>query len=224
VHCSKNDERMKENLKYVTKLASESIISFIKINLFGLFSTVLFGIVGFILISTLTDSGQTGHVGAIPYLVLIFKSRPISSIIFYLLLIASPILFFILGNKYITSKLTNKLLKDNSESYIYPIIDAILAKLKVSLEKGNTTDITDKLIQQLKNEGGNKWINRIIAFGLKKAKLDDIDFNKENQSVDEIIKFKIVQTLESVPEPSRKNISLLLIIQWVFILIVWIIQ
>ena len=99
---------MKEKIIYFTKLASMSIFSFIKITLIGLISTVLVCILDFIVLSKNIDPGQSAHVSAIPYLLMIFFSKPIGSILFYLTLIASPFLFFTLGNKYILSKLDRK--------------------------------------------------------------------------------------------------------------------
>jgi hypothetical protein len=218
---------MKEKTIYVAKLTTSSIFSFIKINVIGAISSTLILILGFIILSTDIDPGHSGHVSAIPYLVMIFAVKPISSILFYITLIASPLLFFFLGNKYILSKVINKVLKDKSEKYIYPILDKILIKIKDNkdnlLKNGeNYNDVKKKIIQQLKNENENRLTKKIVEYGLKKVKLDDVDFRNENLSIVEILKSKIIQVLQNISEPSRQSIWILLAAQWIILLLIWI--
>lgn len=218
---------MKEKTIYVAKLTTSSIFSFIKINVIGAMSTSLILILGFIILSKNINPGHSEHVSVIPYLAMIFAVKPISSILFYITLIASPLLFFFLGNKYILSKVINKVLKDKSEKYIYPILDKILIKVKDSkdnlLQNGeNYNDVKKKIIQQLKNENENRLTKKVIEYGLKKVKLDDVDFRNENLSIIEILKSKIIQVLQNISEPSRQSLLVLLATQWIILLLIWI--
>ena len=56
---------------------------------------------------------------------------------------------------------------------------------------------------------------------MKKIKLDDIDFNQENQNFYDIIKLKTHQTLKNISEPSRKSIFILIGIQFAILLFIW---
>lgn len=117
---------------------------------------------------------------------------------------------------------------DQAENYLYPVLDKILIKLKENKDTilkndKNYENIKAKVIQQLKNENENKLIKTIISYGLRKANLDNIDFSNENISFIEIIKTKTIQALKNVSKPSRKNIFILLLIQWIILLLIWII-
>jgi hypothetical protein len=218
---------MKEKTIYVAKLTTSSIFSFIKINAIGAMSSSLIFILGFIILSKNVNPSHSEHSSVIPYLLMIFAVKPITSILFYITLLASPLLFFFLGNKYILSKVINKVLQDKSEKYIYPILDKILIKVKDSkdnlLKNGeNYNDVKKKIIQQLKNENENKWIKKIIEYSLKKINLDDVDFRNENLSIIEILKSKIIQVLQNISEPSRQSIWILLATQWIILLLIWI--
>jgi hypothetical protein len=218
---------MKEKTIYVAKLTTSSIFSFIKINAIGAMSSSLIFILGFIILSKNVNPGHSEHSSVIPYLLMIFAVKPITSILFYITLLASPLLFFFLGNKYILSKVINKVLQDKSEKYIYPILDKILIKVKDSkdnlLKNGeNYNDVKKKIIQQLKNENENKWIKKIIEYSLKKINLDDVDFRNENLSIIEILKSKIIQVLQNISKPNRQSIWILLATQWIILLLIWI--
>ncbi len=217
---------MNERVIYFAKLTGMSIFSFIKINMLGATSTAIFALVGFILLNKNIDPGPSVHGSPIPYLMQIFLSKPFTSSLFYLVFVASPFLFFFLGNKYILSKVIHKVLRDKSENYLEPILDRVLIKIKEIKDNligngENYKNIKIKLTNQLKNENENKWLKRTISYGLKKAKLDDVDFKDENLSHVDVIKKKIIQTLMDVSLPSRRAIWILILIQWIVVLLIW---
>lgn len=218
---------MKENFTYFAKLSTIAITSFIKINFLAVFSTVIVVIIEFFLLSKSVDAGHSAHVSAIPFLVLTFFARPIGSILWYLTCIFSPFIFFALGNKYILSKLANKLITDKSESLIHPLLDKVLMKFKtkqpeVLKNSGDFTLNKLKIIEDIKNDKTeNKWLRKVIVFGMKKIQLDDIDFNQDNQNFYDIIKIKTVQSLKNISEPSRKSIWITIAIQWTILLFIW---
>ncbi|MEO8516691.1 MAG: hypothetical protein ABI426_08105 [Flavobacterium sp.] len=219
---------MKENFKYIAKLSAIAIASFLKINILGLFSTVFVVIIEYILLTKNIDAGHSGHLSAIPFLLLTFSARPIGSVLWYLTCISSPFLFFALGNKYILSKLSNKLITDKSESLINPLLEKVLLKFQtkqpvVLKNAGDFTLNKLKIIQEIKNDNAeNKWLRKVIIFGMKKIKLDDVDFNQEDQNFYDIIKVKTIQTLKKMSEPSRKLIWITIAAQWTIMLFIWI--
>ena len=218
---------MNENFKYIAKLSVVAISSFIKINVLSIISTLTVVVIEFIILIKNIDSGQSGHVSAIPFLVVTFTARPIGFILCCLTLICSPFLFFALGNKYILTKLTNKLITDKSENLVYPILDKIMAKFQTKQPKilKNAADFSLnklKLIHEIRNDTSeNKWLRRVIIFGMKKIELNDIDFSNDGISFYEIIKIKTIQSLQNISEPSRKPIWIVIAIQWTLLLFIW---
>ncbi|WP_326983294.1 hypothetical protein VUJ46_01730 [Chryseobacterium sp. MYb264] len=221
---------MKENFKYIATLSAVAISSFLKINLLGAFSTVFLVVVEFILLTRNIDAGHSGHAGAAPFLVMVFLARPVGSILWLITCFASPFLFFTLGNQYIISKLANRLILDKSESIISPVLDKILSVIQKKQPQvmRNTGDFTLnklKVINAIRNDKSeNKWLKKIIIFGMQKIKMDDIDFNQENLNFYEIIKIKTIQSLNELSEPSRNLIWLTLGIQWLIFLFIWLVK
>lgn len=218
---------MKENFKYFAKLSRIAIISFLKINILTAFSTVIVVIIEFFLLTKNIDVGHSAHASSIPFLILTFGVRPIGSILWFLTCIGSPFIFFVLGNKYIISKLTNRLINDKSESLINPLLEKVLLKFQMNQPEilKNTGDYSLnklKIIQEIKNDKTeNKWLKKIIVFGMQKIKLNDIDFNQENQNFYDIIKVKTIQSLKSISEPSKKLIWITFIVQWTILIFIW---
>lgn len=218
---------MKENLKYVAKLSAMAIASFLKINLLGAFSTVLLIVIEFILLTKDIDAGHSGHAGAAPFLIMVFLARPVGSVIWLITCFASPFLFFTFGNQYILTKLANRLINDKSESIITPILDKILLAVQTKQPQvlKNTGDFTLnklKVINAIKNDKTeNKWLKKIIVFGMEKIRMDDIDFDQEKLNFYDIIKIKTIQSLNSISEPSRNVIWITLGVQWAFFLFIW---
>ena len=173
------------------------------------------------------DAGHSGHASAIPFLTMTFFARPTGSILWYLTCICSPFIFFTLGNKYIISKLSNKLITDKSESLINPILEKVFQKFETKQPEilKNTGDFTLsrlKLIQEIKNDQTeNKWLRKIIVFGMKKIKLDDVDFNHENHNFYDIVKAKTIQSLKDITEPNRNLIWTTIATQWAILLFIY---
>jgi hypothetical protein len=136
-------------------------------------------------------------------------------------------LFFVFGNQYIIKKIISKIVTDKSESLIHPFLDKVLTKFKdkqpnVLRNSGDFTLNKLKIIQEIKNDKSeNKWLKKILVFGMKKIQLDDVDFSKENLNFYEIIKTKTIQSLQSVSEPSKNAIWISVGIQWVILLFIW---
>lgn len=215
---------IKESIKYFTKLSAIAVFSWIKINVLATISTLLVAFVSFYFILEGVDAGHSGHAGFFGVLLIMFISKPLSSILF-LLILASPPFIFALGNKYIISKLINKVITDKSEGYVEPFIDKILNKFQekqpdLIRNSADASIVKLKLINQVKLEADNKWLKRIIAYSIKKIRLDDVDFSDENVSFTTIIKGKVITALHDMSEPSRKSVLLILGLQWLCLLII----
>jgi hypothetical protein len=198
---------MKENLQYTAKLAGSAALSFLKINvpgqlLIGIFSAA-------ILVTLLFQSVDGGaHSGAEAGIVLIFVARPFASILELLAFFLSPILLFYLGNKYIITKLINKVISDKGENILFPLLDKVLNKLQEKqpalFAKGSDKALLKiKMIQEIKESTENKWFKRIILFALKKVHLSELDLADENRSFNDVVKKSTLTVLKSITEPSR---------------------
>ncbi|MPT32326.1 MAG: hypothetical protein E2600_11815 [Chryseobacterium sp.] len=218
---------MNENLKYIAKLSASAASSFLKINILGAFSTVIVIILEFTILIKGIDAGHSAHASAIPFLLMMFFARPVGSVLWYLTCLASPYVFFLFGNQYIISKITNKVITDKSESLIIPILDRVLNKFQAKQPNvlRNTGDYSMnklKIIQAIRNDKSeNKWLRKIIVFGMKKVKMDGIDFTQENLNFYDIIKVKTIQTLKNISEPSRNMIWITIGAQWAILLFIW---
>lgn len=218
---------MTENLKYFSELSLSGIISFLKINILGSISTVAVTIIGFIILTKDINAGNSGHVSAIPFLVMTFFSRPIGSILWYIIALGSPFLFFALGNKYILTKLANKIIVDKSDTLISHTLDKFLNKFKAK-QPNSIKSVADysmtklKLIENIKkDETENKWLKKIIVFGMKKVKMDDVDFNKEGQNFYDILKLKTIEILKNISKPNKNILWLIIALQWVLLAFIW---
>ena len=221
---------MKEKIRYFAKISSVALFSFIKINLLGFISTFFCFTIGLYLLSASINSGipnqGLGHGNSgILFIVFCFLARPIGTILL-ILIFSAPFLYFMLGNKYIISKMITRLIKDKSEDTINPLLEKVLKKVKTNqpqlLKKGADLSLTKiELLNQVKSETDNKWLKKVILFGLKKVKLDDVDFNRDNIDFSTILKTKTINALQNVREPSRKSILLVLTLQFIFLFIIW---
>jgi hypothetical protein len=198
---------MKENLQYTAKLAGSAALSFLKINVLG---QLLIGICSTAILVTLLFQSVDGgaHADAHTGVILIFFSRPIASILALIAIIASPILLFVLGNKYIISKLIHKLISDKGENMLFPLLDKVLNKLQEKqpalFAKGSDKALLKlKMIQEIKESTENKWFKRIILFALNKVHLSELDLADENMSFNDVVKKSTLTVLKSITEPSR---------------------
>ncbi|WP_278010061.1 hypothetical protein [Flavobacterium gyeonganense] len=162
---------MKEQVKYFAKISSIAIFSFIKINLLGFVNTLICCTIGCFLLSA--NVGHAAHTNSGALILLVFfTSKPVGTTLLVLIFLA-PFLYIILGNKYIISKVVHRLIKDKSESTITPLLDKVLTKFKENqpdgLKKGADLGLAKiKLLNQVKSETDNKWLKKVLLFGLKK--------------------------------------------------------
>ncbi len=218
---------MKEHFTYFAKLSLKILLTFIKINLLGFISTVLVIIIEFSILSTQGNGAPTNSFSFIPDFVYNFWHRPIGTFLWLLTCLTSTVTFFIVGNNYIISKVTHQILTDKSESLVYPFLDKIFLRFKnnsphVFKNIGDYSVDKIRVIQSVQeDQNENKWLRRIIAFAMKRVKLDDVDFKNKNQDFYEIFKAKTIQNLKEISEPSKTPIWIILAIQWLILIFIW---
>ena len=218
-----------EMMKYGAGITASAAFSFLKINIIGGLSTALFTIISFVILTMqcFPHGSSSGHAGsAVGFLLILFSLRPVAFTILACIIGISPVLLLTLGNKYILSKIINKIIKDKGESLLNPLIDRVLNSIQQRhpdlLKKGTDLAVLKlKMVQEIKDSKDNKWIRRITIFGLRKVKLDDIDFNDENLSVAEIIKLRIQNSLQNRPAPGRTFFWMIIGLQWLTLLLTY---
>ncbi|WP_300675580.1 hypothetical protein [Soonwooa sp.] len=219
---------MKEKLKYIAKISSIGVFNFLKVNTLGAFSTIISCIIGFFMIGSSIDAGHTGHAGVVPFLVITFITRPISSVLWLVSAFVSPYLFFALANKYALMKVANRFVKDHSDEYIKQVLDKIinmvLADNSFASKGADYAMLKLKMLDQLKQEQENKWLKRIIAFGIKKINLDDIDFQDKTLTPKVVISNKILAAIENFTDASLKPTWILIGIQWLLLVFYWLVK
>lgn len=215
---------MKEHLVYIAKLTSLAFFNWIKLNILGTFSTIITFVIGLIVILNQVDTGHAGHAGVLPVFIVMFLTKPLGSILLILIFLCN-FLFVALSNKYVVGKVINKIVNDKAESHMLPVIDKILSKFKDNqpnlIKNGADYGLVKlKLIDQVKKESDNRWIKKAICFGMEKIRLDDVDFNNENLSFNEIIKQKLFTSLKQMSAPSMANIWYVVLFQWLALLVI----
>ena len=122
--------------------------------------------------------------------------------------------------------MAHKLISDKSESLMHPLLEKLVNKSRERQPEllKNTGDFSIKklrLMQEIKNdESENKWLRKVIVFGMKKINLADVDFNPKNQNFFDLIQAKTLQSLKNISMPSRRLIWITLAIQWAILIFI----
>jgi hypothetical protein len=220
--------QMNDNqIQYFTKLSARTFFSMMKIYALGVFSTVLVLVIGSIILLGSLYLNTAPHAGVVPYMVFIFTIRPLASILLLLLLFLSPVLFFVFGKKYVISKAINQIVQEKSDTWILPLLAQSIEAFQIkhpAFFQSVDTFVVHKLrfIQNIKNDTSQHiWKRKTLAYLLKKIRLDDVDVRHESSTVGDVITTKVKGYLETIAPPSRKSILLLVLIQWIFLLLIW---
>ena len=214
-----------DRVKYGASLATSAAFSFLKINLLGGLSTALaVTCILLLVVGQSFEGGGPAHAGGWAVVVALFSVRPGAMLLATIIFFASPFALFFLGNKYILMKLAGRLLNDNGESYLHPLIDKALSKVRTEqpelLRKGgDSLKARLRLIQGIKDQQENQWAKRITLWGLNKADLGNVDFGAEDLSLTQVIRDRIVRSLRSMATPSRKFFWIIAGLQWLVVLL-----
>ncbi len=215
-----------DRVKYGAGLATRAAFSFLKINLIGGLSTAasVATILYLVVHQSFGDGAGPGHVGGPGVAAVLFAVRPVALTLAAIILFASPIVLFVLGNKYILMKLAGRVINDNGETFLYPLLDKALSKVRTDqpelLRKGgDSLKARLRLIQGIKDQHENKWAKRITQWGLEKAELNDVDLGAENFSLTQTLRDRIVNALRAATTPSRSFFWITVTIQWLVVVL-----
>lgn len=134
------------------------------------------------------------------------------------ILVIFPVIYYFIANKIAIRTALNQVWENKISGWLSPKISSYLDKIERNQPAWlhNASDsalIKLKLLETNKSDSdSSKWQKRIIAYGLKKANLDDVDFNNENTRVSTILSDKIFNAIAHITRPSSKLL-------WLFVLI-----
>lgn len=205
-------------IKYFSKLSAVFIGSLLKIYGIGILSTVIVLVLGLYILSNSFGS-SLGHSGAYMFIVAAVTTKPVSAVIFFLLMIAAPFVIGIFATKYAMANIISKLVRDHSETLLIPAIDKILSKFRSGqpVVVRNSADyalVKIKLLNEFKNSSENKILKKILSYALKKLSFDELDLKNGNANFYDLIKTKLIEKLHELAEPSAMIFYIYIGLQW----------
>ncbi|KFF03098.1 hypothetical protein [Chryseobacterium luteum] len=210
--------KVTNQIKYFSKLSAVFLGSLLKIYGIGILSTVITFVLGIYILSNSFGS-SLGHSGAYMFIVAAVTVKPVSSVIFFLLMIAAPFLIGVFSTKYAMANVISRLVQDHSETLLVPAIDKIMNKFKsgqptVIRNSADYAMVKIKLLNEFKNSSENKILKRILTYALKKLSFDELDLKNENASFYDIVKTKLIEKLHELAEPSAMIFYIYIGLQW----------
>ncbi len=204
---------MNQNLKTVAQISFKTGVKW--------FFMVSIGIVLTIICLTISlfnnsDWAGSGHGSFITLSIGLFTTNFFA----FLLIFGSPIfitIYILLANKISIHNTLFLIWKSKAGIYIIQSVKTLTSKIT----EGNNwrQQISDsgmakmKLLQATKeSQQSSKLQKKVIGYGLKKIKLDDIDFQQENLNLSDIISNKFESFLDEFTKPSFKLFWLLVVI------------
>lgn len=113
---------------------------------------------------------------------------------------------------------------------LYPLMDRVLDKVisetphseeQNFLQKGvNFTMLQLKVIDSIKKGTDNKWIKKLLIHGFEKLSIDDIPFDDPDLNIREVVKTKVMGTINEVAAPSTKIYWYMIAYHWTVLLII----
>jgi hypothetical protein len=205
---------MKQNLGLMMKIIGKSTLKFVVVLTFGLAFSILSIIVSYYSLSHKHDPGSSvehsAHAGSGLIMVLLwFRLDFWSAILFFSSLLVFPFLYFAVANKTAIQTAIHLIWSNKISDWIGPKITYYLQKVESKQPNWlkNTSDsalVKLKLLEANKNDGETPALQKkVIGFLLKKARLDDVDFQKDSVSIGSILSEKLIQTLGDFASPSN---------------------
>lgn len=217
--------KITDQLKYFSKLSATFIFSLLKIYGIGVLSTVISLVVGIYILSQSLGS-SLGHSGALAFLVATIMAKPVSAVLFYLLIIIAPFAVWIFATKYAMSGVISRLIRDHSKTILIPFIDKIINQFKTHqpaiVRTGADFALAKvKLLNEFRNSSENKILKRVVSYALGKVKFDELNLSDENADFSDIIKNTLIEKLYELAEPSAMLFYLYIGLQWISLILLY---
>lgn len=214
---------MQKHIKDIGKYTAKAALLLALVMLLGIITsgtTFIWGLIGVIFKQGATVPAAHTGAGFAIFINILF--HPVSAVLWLIAGVILPIVYFSMANKFALRKLIHKILQNKSDSLIYPVFDRLLSEIKVRqpipLKSGTDYGLKKlQVMESIKHGNGNALIKRIVIFGLKKVKLNDVDLNKEGQDFYDVLKVAAVQQLQQISKPAWWPLLLVMGIQWLFL-------
>lgn len=222
---------MLDKVKYAAKLSFIGGSSFFKVYAVGSLSTVFSFTIGllFFMYGPYNQPGNLGSSAGIMAIFVVFMIAPIQSILLTLIAISNYFVFS-MASSHAVKRVANRLLTDKGESLLYPLIDRALDKVISDISTSDKQNWMQKgfdfsliqmqIINNIKNQSENKWVKKLLIYGFKKLKVDDIPFNDPKLNIREIIKDRVIQAIREMANPSKKKFWYTILFHWIAVLVI----
>jgi hypothetical protein len=214
---------MNDQVKYLAKLSASTAFTMVKLYAAAAASTILSLVLSVhIMITSAPDAdGVTSGMGLI-------AARPWHCVIAILILGGGAVLV-ILSGKYALGKVMHKLLTDKGEAMIAPFLDKAIGKFRenrpASIGSASSAALSKmRLAQEARNGSGNRWMRGALALAFKQARLDDVDFSKDDTRMGEVVRDRTMLALREMSRPGKALILAVVGAQWFLVLLGWIIR
>jgi len=203
-----------DQIKFSIKVASTSLVRWLALSGSGLVLSIIGIAVGFMLLGNNAGSGYHGvrsgsMVGVVIGILTLFQDDPWPA----LLLIGSFLfiaVYILLANKISLSFVLFQLVENKLSPFIGDKVSSLLSAIIdkqpgwIQTVKG-VSSFRERLINSANMDNTlNKVQRRAIRFGLKKCRLDDIDFQQPNLDLPAHISKRVVQALQDATQPGYK--------------------
>ncbi|WP_093669170.1 hypothetical protein [Tenacibaculum sp. MAR_2009_124] len=205
---------MNKNLKTVAKISYKTGLKWFFIVFAGIIITIITFSIALFDNADLAGSGHGSFIS-------LFVDLLTTNFFAFFLVFGAPVftfLYILLANKIALQNAISLIWKENVENYITTIVKNITLKIteKENWQHQVSSEILlkAKLLQTTKNSKDTSvFQKKIISYGLKKIRLDDIDFQYEYLNFADVISFKFSTFLSEKTEASIKPFWLLIISQ-----------
>ena len=193
---------MKEDIKLYARISGKSFFRWLFIAVSGMVLTVIFFLI--ILFQNISTTGEDERKKTVFIVDLAMDNTGA-----FLLLLAAPlfiVLYVVLANKIAIHYMIFQIWKNKAINYVEPAVKNIVER--ATSQHTGTKKIADgvmlkaRLLQETRQDKRTSPINkRVISYGLKKIRLDDIDFDNEKVSLPIIISDKLKAYISETTEP-----------------------
>lgn len=205
---------MKENFKIAVSIGSRVIGKWILMVALGtLLTIILFGVA----LAHTAELAGGGHGNIYAFTIGLF----LTDFCAFLLIFGGPVfifLYILIANKTTVQTAIHLLWKNKAGEYITKHVGAITKALVNEKTKAhqitNQAMLKAQLVQKIQvDPNTTKLQRRVITYGLKKIKLNDIDFQKEDLHLSDIIEHKFYNFISEAVVPSWKLFWLVVALQ-----------
>lgn len=193
---------MTEDIKLYARISGKSFFRWLFITASGIVLTVISFLI--VLFQNISTTGEDERKKTVFIVDLAMDNTGA-----FLLLVGAPlfiVVYIVIANKIAIQYMIFQIWKNKAINYVEPAVKNIVER--ATSQHNGAKKLTDaamlkaKLVQETRQDKRTSPINkRVISYGLKKIRLDDIDFANEKVSLTTIISDKLKAYISETAEP-----------------------